>query len=124
MIELPQGGVRERTAANVRDSDGTIVISFGAPAGGTRETLERCFEMGRPNFLIAAKDIPPTKAVLLAAEFVKEHQVSVLNVAGPRASEGPRRMATRMSLCAGCSPSSVDTEPSLTRVQGPLNIGG
>ena len=45
MIELTDGGYPERTAQNVADSDGTLVISNGEPIGGTRETVERCIEL-------------------------------------------------------------------------------
>src|SRR5210317_1948565 len=33
--ELPGGGYRARTRRNVRDSDATLIVTFGAPTGGT-----------------------------------------------------------------------------------------
>ena len=39
--EMPTGGYAERTEKNVMDSDGTLIISHGAPTGGTEYTRKR-----------------------------------------------------------------------------------
>src|SRR5207248_4887319 len=41
VMELANAGYAERTARNVANSDGTLVISKGEPIGGTRETIAR-----------------------------------------------------------------------------------
>jgi predicted Rossmann-fold nucleotide-binding protein len=38
----------ERTRLNVRDTDATLVMSWGEPGGGTRETSRIARELGRP----------------------------------------------------------------------------
>ena len=114
VVELTDGGYAERTAQNVADSDGTLIISNGEPIGGTRETVERCAEMQKPYLVIDCKVVPIDQAIDLAVGFVS-HLSSraipmeltnvrtrlttektpgrrgnlVLNVAGPRASQWP-----------------------------------
>src|SRR3954471_20234768 len=53
--ELPDGGFAERTAQNVTDSDGTIIVYRGALRGGTEDTLRVCRETGKPCDLIDAE---------------------------------------------------------------------
>src|SRR4029077_5215640 len=52
VMELANGGYPERTARNVADSDGTLVIANGKPIGGTRETVDCCIEMRKPYLVI------------------------------------------------------------------------
>jgi len=70
VIELTDGGYAERTAQNVADSDGTLIISNGEPIGGTRETVERCVEMKKPYLIIDCKLAPINQAIDLAIRFV------------------------------------------------------
>lgn len=86
LAERVHGGYPGRTKANVVDSDGTLVISFGKPAGGTAKTIAFCVEHARPYVLVDAARVSPEQAAQLAAAFVVDHDVRTLNVAGPRAS--------------------------------------
>ena len=86
VAELAGAGYRQRTRQNVVDSDGTLVICFGTPTGGTLETMRFCKRFGKPVLVIDAAAIDPPAAAALAAEFVKAHSIEVLNVAGPRES--------------------------------------
>jgi hypothetical protein len=85
--DLPGGDYAARTARNVQDSDGTLVITFGAPAGGTRATMDCCAEYRKPHLVIDASSCSTSDAAALAREFVTQHRIGTLNVAGPRASE-------------------------------------
>jgi len=87
LTELLSAGYSERTARNVADSDGTLIINAGALAGGTRETLARCVEFAKSYVAIDLSSISIEGAIDLAEQFVSNHQLCVLNVAGPRASE-------------------------------------
>ena len=87
LTELLSAGYSERTARNVADSDGTLIIYAGALAGGTRETLARCVEFAKSYVAIDLSSISIERAIDLAEQFVSNHQLCVLNVAGPRASE-------------------------------------
>jgi hypothetical protein len=89
VTEMPGGSYRERTRRNVVDSDATLVIYFEDLHGGTEQTVLDCITHEKPYKLIDATEIPPARAAELAAQFVARHGVSVLNVAGPRASHAP-----------------------------------
>src|SRR5207248_4333802 len=69
--ELANAGYAERTARNVADSDGTLIISKGEPIGGTRETVDRCIEMRKPYLLIDSERLAMQEAAELAAQFVR-----------------------------------------------------
>lgn len=88
--ELASGGYRKRTIQNVLDSDGTLVIHFGEPEGGTAQTIQHCIRRGRPNLVINGADLSPERAAEMVEAFIAEHQIVTLNVAGPRASKEPR----------------------------------
>lgn len=87
--ELHGGGYAERTAANVRDSDGTLVLHFGPVTGGTRLTVEACERVGRRCLLVDGAALDPGQSAEQAAAFVQAGNIEVLNVAGPRESQAP-----------------------------------
>lgn len=87
LTELPGGGFHERTIKNVQDSDGTLILYFTEPRGGTGTTLDACVECGKPHCLLDGSQLTSEQAAELAARFVREHDIRILNVAGPRASE-------------------------------------
>ena len=89
VTEMPSGGYRERTKRNVAESDATLVIYFDLLHGGTEQTVLDCVEHRKPYKLIDAAEIAPARAAELAAQFIARAGVSVLNVAGPRASHAP-----------------------------------
>lgn len=88
--ELPGAGYRERTLQNVNDSDGTLIIYFGEPIGGTKQTIACCNNEGKPKLLIDAETSHPANAAARAIDFIKQHDISVLNIAGPRASSNAK----------------------------------
>jgi hypothetical protein len=85
--EMEQGSFAERTLQNVKDSDGTVVIYFGDPRGGTQFTIECCEQLNRPHIIVNAAKISATEAATAIGDFVGEHKIDILNVAGPRQSE-------------------------------------
>ncbi len=87
--ELDAGGFSERTLQNVKDSDGTVIIYTGKLGGGTEQTVRFCQELRRPYQLIDAAKISAEDAAKLIADFVRDHEIDLLNVAGPRQSEWP-----------------------------------
>lgn len=87
--ETPRRSYIQRTEWNVRDSDGTVVFSI-APAliGGSKKTVLLAQKHGKPVIHISRDGgpVPPNQALL---NFIREHRISNLNVAGTRASEEP-----------------------------------
>ncbi len=87
--ETPSSSFVQRTEWNVRDSDGTVVLSI-APilAGGSEKTLVFAHKHGKP-VLHLARDGGPEAPEQALRRFIQDHGIKVLNVAGPRASEEP-----------------------------------
>lgn len=88
MRETPQAGYPERTEWNVRDSDGTVIFSIlPILTGGSLLTAKLARDYGKPCLHLSkeASDNPVRKLI----DFVKEQQIEVLNVAGPRESTEP-----------------------------------
>ena len=85
--ELKKGGNEARTAQNVRDSDGTIIIYFHELEGGTAYTVGCCMQDRQPYRLIDAAKYSPEDAATLMVSFAVDHDVETLNIAGPRATE-------------------------------------
>jgi hypothetical protein len=84
--ETPAAEYEQRTEWNVRDSDATLVLTSGAPSGGTALTLRLAWRLGRPVLIVdpAAGDAAEQiRSWLLGAG------VRTLNVAGPRESGTP-----------------------------------
>jgi hypothetical protein len=96
--EAIEGGYRERTRANVRDSGGTLVIHAGELEGGTAQTINFCQAHGKPYLLIDSNAVTPEAAAATARRFVSEHRIAILNVAGPRASKHPQLYAYAFTL--------------------------
>lgn len=84
--ETPSAAYPERTAWNVRDSDGTLVITRGRPRGGTALTVSLARRAGKPALVV---DLHGRADVADVRAFLVEHEIRVLNVAGPRESEAP-----------------------------------
>jgi formylglycine-generating enzyme required for sulfatase activity len=76
----------ERTEANVRDSDGTLVLVQGPPEGGTRLTIDLAVRQKKPYMVVNLSEAADPVAV---RQWLDRHGIRVLNVAGPRESEVP-----------------------------------
>lgn len=98
--ELAAGGYRQRTIRNIDGADGTAVIYFGAPEGGTELTLAQCIHRHRPYQLIDAQEIEPQRAAELLKAFIAAHSIGILNFAGPRASRSPEAYAYAVTVVA------------------------
>ena len=84
--EMLHGGYLERTRANVRDSDATLIITLASDlSGGTKETARFATELRKP--WLHVHPAMDWKAAL--ARLVRPRRKFVLNVAGPRASKEP-----------------------------------
>lgn len=82
--ETPSEAYKQRTVWNVRDSDGTLILTDGTLDGGTALTMKEAKRQGRPVLHVRTADSVPVPMIRAWGE---DHHVRVLNVAGPRASE-------------------------------------
>lgn len=87
---LKDAGYRQRTRKNVVDSDGTVIIYFGYPSGGTELTISFCIKEHKPYVLIDAEEISIKRASTKVLSFIEKHSIITLNVAVPRAGGEPR----------------------------------
>ena len=107
--EAPTSNYADRTALNVRDSDGTLILAKEPVRGGTALTLKMADRYGRPCLIVDPRD---AKSVAEVLEWLKEKNIKVLNVAGPReslrldvglvAAQFLRRLLKRKGLLVRC----------------------
>lgn len=84
--ETPASDYAERTEWNVRDSDGTLILCQGPLSGGTAFTAYCARKLGRPFIVV---DLAAEATVAPVLDWVRQHRIARLNVAGPRASTAP-----------------------------------
>ena len=121
--ESPRPEYADRTRRNVEDSDATLILHRGPLQGGTRLTFDIAKERGKPCYRIdlACESIPlqPLRAWLC------EHNVRVLNVAGPRESSVPgiaRRTQELLAALFDGAPVFINTPPLPTRPPSPPTL--
>jgi hypothetical protein len=96
--ETPSRRYSQRTEWNVRDSDATVVFTIApAVSGGTLLTLACARRLGKRALHLSRDALAAShgdaESVAAAAsqllDFLNEHEVHALNVAGPRLSQEP-----------------------------------
>jgi hypothetical protein len=78
-----------RTLRNVLDSDGTLLVTRGAPAGGSALTASLARRHRRPLLHLDLDALAWDGAVATLRAWLAAHPIATLNVAGPRASGCP-----------------------------------
>jgi Circularly permutated YpsA SLOG family len=86
LTETDSAAYSRRTERNVRESDGTLILSRGEPRGGTLLTQRTAEELGKP---CLAVDVDAPESLAEIAIWLSGRAVRVLNVAGPRESQFP-----------------------------------
>ncbi len=94
--ETPTTEYAVRTEWNVRDSDATLILSYGTIEGGTKLTAELARKYNRPVLILNAltftnSDIPRFY------KWIEENRIRILNIAGSRESAQPGTIYTRAS---------------------------
>jgi len=84
--ETPTAEYAQRTEWNIRDSDGTLVLTRGRATEGTAFSIEMARRLGKPCLVLDVAENPDASQV---GAWGRAHQVRVLNVAGPRESKCP-----------------------------------
>jgi hypothetical protein len=75
-----------RTELNVQDADGTLILTWGRPMGGTLLTLKIARKHHKPFLLI---DLAEATDDTRVRYWIQNTAIQILNVAGPRESEAP-----------------------------------
>jgi hypothetical protein len=91
--ETPGRDYEQRTEWNVRDSDGTLILTTGKPEGGTALTIETAQRLEKPFYVV---DLLAKRNMASLQYWVEYEKIGILNVAGPRESRVPgvKAMAT------------------------------
>ena len=86
LAETPSPNYEQRTEWNVRDSDGTLVLTLGEPTGGTAFTVELAQKHRKPHLVVFLDARTNLQSV---SDWIASNQIETLNVAGPRLSTQP-----------------------------------
>jgi hypothetical protein len=84
--ETPSSDVAVRTRNNILDSDATLIFSHGPISRGTKLTWDFATEIGRPCKHIDLDEVSEEAAFEEIRSWIEKLDISILNVAGPRAS--------------------------------------
>ncbi|PPK49083.1 putative molybdenum carrier protein [Marinobacter persicus] len=86
-MEELSGGYRARTRKNIQAADGTVVFYHREIEGGTALTVSIALKEKSPLKLIDTETVAAETAMELISAFCIQHEIGILNVAGPRASK-------------------------------------
>jgi hypothetical protein len=75
-----------RTEKNLREADGTLILTKGPVSGGTAYTVQVAVQYNKPYLVI---DLDNKTDPHLVREWGEKNKVEILNVAGPRESKAP-----------------------------------
>ena len=88
--ETPGADPAQRTEWNIRDSDGTLIVTLARRmSGGTLLTAGLARRLARPLLHLAKADSPAAEQAESLRQFIGQHEIRVLNVAGPREAGEP-----------------------------------
>jgi hypothetical protein len=90
-----------RTFLNVRDSDGTLMISRGPLLGGSCHAIKSAHQLFRPLCLIDLSTDSLPKCIEKAVYWIHYNKIQRLNVGGPRESEDPEIYGYSVQLMSG-----------------------
>lgn len=93
--ETSASDYRVRTEKNIEESDGTLILTWGPPMGGTALTLKLARRHHKPYFVV---DLVHGGDALGVLEWGWAKMIRILNVAGPRESEAPGIHARAISF--------------------------
>ncbi len=96
--EMPTTDYPKRTERNVLDADGTVIISHGFLTGVSALTREFAKKHQKQWIHIDLKELAIKEAAERLAEWLKSHEIKVLNVAGPRARKDPAMYEATLHL--------------------------
>lgn len=84
--ESPSPDYATRTQQNVIDSDGTLILYQGKMQGGTALTARYARQFNKPLARVRLDAVWDFAGIV---HWLSENNISVLNIAGPRASSNP-----------------------------------
>ena len=89
LVEMASSDYRQRTRQNILDSHGTVILSRGSLTGGSKLTQTVAQGLGRPYCHIDLLTAEEFEAAIVLKSFIRDNEIQILNVAGPRLSHQP-----------------------------------
>jgi|SRR3990167_8561670 len=90
LIETNSGDPSERTKLNIQDSDGTLILVTSIPVKVNDGTILTIHEVKEKRKLHLIIDLSKNENVdEKIANWIKENNIQILNIAGPRESQCP-----------------------------------
>jgi hypothetical protein len=89
---------RQRTRKNVEDSDGTLILNLGELSDGSLATLRFAERLGRPCLVVQLDTLADPDAAGRVRDWLRNHHIGILNIAGPRESKGPGSYRTTLAF--------------------------
>lgn len=96
--EMNTASYKDRIEKNVIDSDGTLIISHERLAGGSDYSRKMAEKHQRPCLHINLKETSGFFAASAINTWIREKNIAVLNVTGPKASEDPEIYKAAMDV--------------------------
>jgi hypothetical protein len=87
LVETGSAEYSDRTEANVAAGDGTLICTFGRLSSGSKHTAEFARKLGKPVLHLDLNAEATDYAVKTVRNWLEEHDIKNLNVAGNRESE-------------------------------------
>ena len=117
LTEMPTNSYPERTKKNIRESDGTLILSHGMLTGGSEFTRKMALKYKKPILHIDFNRIIPFDAAVIINNWMVDHDIKILNVAGPRASTDPHIYRATMDIIEAVSFLNLsENNPMQTRI--------
>lgn len=85
--ETNEANYEIRTGLNVKDSDGTLIISPGWLFGGTFLTKQIADEINKPVFVVSTFNTTFELIADKIFKWINHYSIRILNIAGPRQSQ-------------------------------------
>lgn len=96
--EMPTPSFIKRVEQNVIDSDGTLILSHGKLTGGSDYSRKMALKHKRQLLHIDLAQIDTLQAAKLIHSWIVLYHISIMNVAGSRASEDPQIYKATMDI--------------------------
>jgi hypothetical protein len=87
LIEMPTESYPERTKKNIRESDGTLILSHGRLTGGSEYTQKWALKYGKSMLHTDLSSVTSFVATVQINNWIVDYDIKIMNVAGPRASK-------------------------------------
>jgi predicted Rossmann-fold nucleotide-binding protein len=86
LSEMTSPKYSPRTEKNVKESDGTLIFSWGPVTGGTALTVKLAGKHRKPYTVV---DLDGARDPHTVLKWLRDNDIKILNVAGPRESKVP-----------------------------------